>query len=282
VLSTFAAELKSPSWWGQVITALETAHHVPVKFIADFLDASTTNMKAFAPISYGFGNWGMRTVSSVSASANFASRAHALGKKWMEPVAFQDARPRDGLYAEASNTATGRATWMKAINDGADFVQVVTWNDYSESTSIAPSMAHGSVFLDICSYYARWFKQGSPGAITSDHLYLTHRIHLANATPTSGIQNMTYTLGGMNTPPQDTVEALVFLTQPAQVSVTTSAGTKVFSQPAGESAVTVPLKVGDVSASIIRGTTTVMTVTSPFKVTATPLTQDFQYWASGR
>lgn len=281
VLSTFAAELKTPTWWNQVITELVTTQHLPIKFIADFLNASYSNMTAFAPISYGFGNWGVRTVESVTHAPNYAAMAHSLGRKWMEPVAFQDARPSSSLYAEASNTATGRATWNKAISNAADFVQIVTWNDYSESTSVAPSMAHGRVLLDISAYYISQFKTGQRPAISADHLYLTHRHHPFAANPTSGIVNMTYTLGGMNTPPQDTVEALVFLTAPATVSITTSAGTRTFSQPAGVSAVTVPLAVGSVSARVVRNSGTALAVNSPFTVVLTPFVQDFQYWAAG-
>ena len=80
-----------------MITSLETTHNVPIKFIAVFLNASDTNMKAFAPFSHGFSNWGVRTADSVNTRPNFAAKAHALGRTWMEPVAFQDARPKSQL-----------------------------------------------------------------------------------------------------------------------------------------------------------------------------------------
>ena len=179
-----------------MINGLERDHDVPIKFMAVFLDASDANMETFAPISYGFGNWGSPHASTVcERHPTTRRRAHALGRKWMEPVAYQDARPRSGAYAEAGNTETGRATWTKAIEDHADYVQIVTWNDYSESTHIAPSMAHGSVLLDISAYYIDWFTNGKPPAIKSDHLYLTHRIHAHAASATSGINNMANTLG---------------------------------------------------------------------------------------
>lgn len=282
VLSSFAAERKSTRWWQQVTVGLEKDHNVPTKFMAVFLDASNANFRAFAPISYAFGNWGVRTADSVSRAPNYAARAHALGRAWMEPVAFQDARPRGGTFAEAGNTETGRAAWGKAVRDGADYVQIVTWNDYSESTQIAPSVAHGSVLLDLSAYYIEWFKNDKEPPIKSDHLYLTHRIHPYDAQTTSGISGMSSTLGGASTPPRDTVEALVFLTSPARVHITSGGSTKTFEAPAGVSAFTVPLRQGSVSGRVVRDSSVVVSVVSPHTVTATPVVQDFQYFADGK
>jgi len=281
LLSSFAAEKKSTEWWRQVITALERDHNVPIQFMAVFLAPTDANMKAFAPISYGFSRWGGRTVASVANRPDDAARAHVLGRTWMEPVAYQDARPRSGAYAESNNTETGRAAWNKAIEDHADFVQIVTWNDYSESTQIAPSVAHGSVLLDISAYYIDWFRNGRPPTIGSDHLYLTHRIHKYAASATSGIDNMASTLGGASTPPRDTVEALAFLTSPARVKVSAGGSTRTFRADAGISTFTVPLVPGAVSGKIVRDSAVVVSVVSPHTVTASPVVQDFQYFAAG-
>lgn len=279
VLSGFAAESKAPSWWREILSGLKGSYGFKIKFIAVFLDASRANMTAFAPISYGFGNWGGRTVDSIARAPDYAAIAHSLDRTWMEPVAFQDVRPRDGLYAEASNTETGRAAWLKAQTNGADYVQLVTWNDYSETTAIAPSVAHGKVLLDICAYFLAEFKTSRPPVLTTDHLYLTHRIHpyAAAADPA-----MSYTLGGMQTPPRDTVEALVFLTRPATVSITTSAGTRSFDRPAGVNAVTAPLAPGRVSATLTRGSRMIARVVSTHVVRYSGGPSDFQYYAVGR
>ena len=186
-----------------------------------------------------------------------------------------------GVYAEAGNTETLRATWARAISDGADFVQITTWNDYSESTSIAPSMAHGWVFLAMTKYFIEWFKTGVAPAVTTDHLYLTHRTHMWDADPSNGIKIMQPTLGGSNVAPRDTAEAMVFLTAPATLTLTSGANSKTVSLPAGVSYVLVPLGVGTTSGSIARDASVVMAVTSPFKVVATPERQDLQYFAVG-
>ena len=280
LLSSFAAERRPPSWWRAVTDDLRKVHNVPTRFIAVFLDASRANLEAYAPVAFGFGNWGVRTVADIDNSPDRAAWAHALGRVWMAPVAFQDARPREGLYAEASNTETGRAAWARAIEDRADYVQIVTWNDYSESTQVAPSAAHGEVLLQICAYDAQWFRSGSPPAITRDRVLLTHRNQFWEAQTSSGI-SMSPTLGGASAHPRDTVEALTFLTAPAQITLTVGEQTTTYSLPAGLSAVTVPLQPGSVQAEVRRGSKTVASVTSPHEVLVTPTVPDLQYFAAG-
>jgi hypothetical protein len=277
-LGSFLAERVSVQWWTNVFAALE-AKSLPVKFFAVFNDASTANLEKFAPISYAMSNWGARTAGSARAGRNLAAVAHDLGTLWMAPVAVQDARPRSSKYAEAGNTETLRATWERAIADGADFVQIATWNDYSESTAIAGSMAHGYTFLKLMAFYSEWFTTGNAPAITTDTVYLTHRIHPFAAQTTSGIMNMQPTLAG-NTPARDTVEALVFLAAPATVTLTSGANTETVNLPAGISAVLVDLAAGQPTVKVVRGGAVTKSHTSPYSVTNTPTVQDMQYWGS--
>lgn len=280
-LSSFYAEGAPVSWWSSVISSLKVRHAIDVNFIAVFNNASDENLRAIAPISYAFGNWGVRTAKGALNAPNLSAKAHAMGKKWMSPVAFQDARPKSGTYAEAGNTETLRATWSRAISDGADFVQMATWNDYSESTSFAPSQDHGYALLDISHYFLDSFTYGNSPPITSDHLYLTHRSQPWAARATSGINNMQPVLGGSSTAPRDTVEALVFLTSAAVVTVTSGSTSQDFSLSAGMSAVTLPLRPGTQAAQITRGGAVVKAITSGYPVTDSPYVQDLQYVAAG-
>jgi hypothetical protein len=280
VLSSFKAEGKDPSWWRDILSHLRNDHGLNVAFIAVFLNANSTNMQRFSDFSHGFGNWGVRTPRSIDNAANYAATAHNLGKVWMQPVAVQDVRPNQYKYAEAGNTEALRASWNKAIRDGADLVQMVTWNDYSEGTQFAPSAAHGRVFLDITTYYVHQFKTGSAPAIASDALFVTHRIQPYGAQPTTAHGLMQPTLEGSSaTQPRDTVEALVMLTAPARVTVTIGGRVESFDAPAGVSARTFPLGQGTISATVERSGGVVVGVTSPFPVVARPDVQDLQYYA---
>lgn len=277
LLSSFAAEDKAPSWWSSVISTLKNTYGINVAFVAVLQNASQQNMAAFAPISYGLSNWGARTAATINATPNLAASAHALGVKWMQPVAVQDSRPNGGKYAEADNTATLRASWQKAIGDGADMVQIATWNDYSENTAVAPSANHGVTFLDASAYWLAQFKTGAAPAITKDSMYVTHRDQFTTSIPAIG-RVETPNLDGTGTPPRDTVEVLTMLTAPATVTVNVGGTTKSVDVPAGVTATTVPLAAGTVSVTATRGGQTVLQGTSPYTVTNHPQVNDFEYF----
>jgi len=126
---------------------------------------------------------------------------HAKGKTYMAGVApwfychlpqwsknwFWPQGPDNG----AENIWTIR--WRQAIASGADFVEIITWNDYSESSYIAPlssevpdftkayvnGMDH-SAFLKMTAYYAAYFKTGNPPQLQKNGVYYWYRIHGKN------------------------------------------------------------------------------------------------------
>jgi hypothetical protein len=280
VLSSFAAERHTPAWWSQLKSTLANSYGMKTAFIAILLNASDSNLAAFAPISYAMGNWGTRTALTIRNGPDYAAKAHALGTKWMAPVAVQDERPRSFLYDEAGNTETLRASWDKAQSQGADLIQMVTWNDYSEGTSFAPSAGHGKAFLDINAYYATRFKTGTAPTITGDSIYLTNRIQPFAAIPSTPERLMVPTLSGTSVVPRDTIELLTFLTQPAVVSVTIGGTTSSYSAPAGVSAKTFPLAMGGISAAASRNGLAVARVVSTHPATSRPVVQDEAYYAN--
>lgn len=125
------------AWWTEVIARLKSEHGIRTAFVPLFLDFGAHSGE-FAPISHGFSEWGSRSYVGQESSTRDVQRAHDMGKIWMQPVSVQDARPNQGIYDEAGNTATLRSTWTHAIEDGADWVQLTTWNDYSEGSQFAP------------------------------------------------------------------------------------------------------------------------------------------------
>jgi hypothetical protein len=278
VLSPFKAEQFTVDWWTTWLASLKSTNGVSVAFVPCFLNWRT-NMPLFAPISYGFSAWGERTPQAAASLSTAAGQAHSLNKIWMAPVAVQDSRPNQGVYTEAANTETLRATWGVATTTGADWVQIPTWNDYSENTSIAPSANHGWSFLDVSGYYmARW-KLGQDLPVLRDGMYLTHRAHSAATLPTfAETKLMTVRVGSAAA--RDTVEVLAFFKAATTVSVKVGSATYTWNAPAGVSAQTWPLGVGSVSATAVRTGATVATVSSTKAVTTTPYVQDMEYFAS--
>ncbi|WP_223837595.1 glycoside hydrolase family 71 protein [Streptomyces venezuelae] len=282
VISPFKAEAKSVAWWTQVLDLLKSRHGIRTAFVPLFLDFGA-HSGAFAPISHGFSEWGSRSYTGQESSTRDVKRAHAMGKIWMQPVSVQDARPNQGIYDEAGNTATLRATWTRAIEDGADWVQLTTWNDYSEGSQFAPSMHNGHTYLDLSSYYVTRFKTGKWPKIVRDTLYLTSRTQFAAADPT-GDQSLVMSLRRGSAAPRDTVEVLSFLTAPATVRSTVGSAVTGHEAPAGLHAKLLPLRPGTSAATVVRGGKNGVEVELPYRVDRTVEVQDLQYYAatSGR
>lgn len=85
--------------------------------------------------------------------------------------------------------------WEAAINGDVDWVQIVTWNDWAESTYVAPLLGpgRGRVFaerfndmlshrgyLEASRYYISWFKAGRRPEINRDEIFYFYRLHPVN------------------------------------------------------------------------------------------------------
>lgn len=282
VVSPFKAEEKGVAWWTGVMDVLKSRHGIRTAFVPLFLDFGAHSGE-FEPISYGFSEWGSRSYVGQESSTRDVRRAHAAGKIWMQPVSVQDARPNQGIYDEAGNTATLRATWNRAIEDGADWVQLTTWNDYSEGSQFAPSLHNGHAYLDLSSYYLTRFKTGGWPKIVRDTLYLSSRTQFAAADPSGG-QSLVMSLRGGSAAARDTVEVLSFLTAPASIRTAVGAAEDAHAAPAGVHSELLPLAPGAGSASVVRGGKAGARVELPYRVDRAVEVQDLQYYAatSGR
>ena len=103
----------------------------------------------------------------------------------MQPFSVQDTRPYTAVHDEANNTENLRGLGIPPL-DGADWVQIPTWNDYSENTQISPSPHIGWGPLDLMSYYLTRWKMGSWPNILRDTIYVSHGVQPVNATVTGG------------------------------------------------------------------------------------------------
>ncbi|MER7762841.1 endo-1,3-alpha-glucanase family glycosylhydrolase [Streptomyces sp. NPDC097619] len=282
VVTPFKAEAKDPAWWKQMMDSLRTRHGIRTALVPLFLDFGP-HATPFAPISYGFTEWGSRSYVGQEPAGRDTRRAHELGKIWMQPVSVQDARPNQGIFDEAGNTSTLRATWKHAIEDRADWVQLTTWNDYSEGSQFAPSLHNGHAYLDLTSYYLTRFKTGSYPKIVRDTLYLTSRVQFAGTAPTGG-QKLVMRLRGGSAAARDRVEVLSFLTAPSTLRTTTGSARTDRQVPAGVNVELYPLRSGTNSTTALRGGRTATKVTLGYPVSRIVTVQDLQYYAatSGR
>lgn len=275
VLAPYNAQNQSAAWWKAQLETLR-AEGIDVAFWPVFQGWSQYAAE-FAPISTGLSDWGDRSPGTNRAWRSAAAQAHARNVKWMATVTPQDSRPKDLLYWEAGNSENYRVMWDNAIAGGADWVQVVTWNDYSEATEVAPSSGTQWSFYDLTAYYTAWFKTGSAPAITKDVLYYFHRRHASSAAPDLTRQTRRYAAGGGSDPAADDIEVLVFAKSAARLRITL--GSRVTEQdvPAGLSSVRVPLAEGTPEFDLLRDGAAVLNVKSAFPISNRIVYQDLLY-----
>ncbi len=295
VVAPYDAARRSGAWWADWKRQMQ-AQGLDVALLPVFLEwwKYADSRLGYAPLAYGYSDWGTASFLQQASWLTMSAQAHKLGiPLWMGTVRPQDSRPKDlspPTYFESVNSRVFRETWGNAISGGADWVQIATWNDYSEHTEIAPSTRTQYGFYDLTAYYTSWFKSGVQPAITRDVLYYFHRRHSSAAVPSQVAAANRFEL---RHPALDTavdqIELLAFLTAPGTLRIsaggTVLADKAVVNVAAGGSIVSLaaPLPAAAsptrLSFSLIRNGKTVTSVTSPSPVCDRIGYQDLLYQA---
>jgi len=167
-----------------------------------------------------------------------------------------------------------------------DIAEIVTWNDYGESSYIGPiegaqpnSQAWVDGFphdgwLEMTKYYIIAFKTGAYPTITEDHVYIWSRPHPKNASspdPVPRPQNADWT--------DDYLWAVVFSTKPATLTLTSGPNSSQFAVTAGVNKFKLQNGFGTIHATLADAVTGIVSVDvnpgSAFTYTATPPTYNF-------
>jgi glucan endo-1,3-alpha-glucosidase len=166
--------------------------------------------------------------------------------------------------------------------------EILTWNDYGESSYIGPirgslpatsdRWVNGfdhSALAPITKYYATAFKTGAYPAIEQDRLVVWARPHAARADAPDPVGRPT----GYDWT-DDNLYAVVFATAPSVATLTSGGNSMSFSVPAGLSKIKMPLSPGAIGGSIERGGQHVASYDSgaQFSFTTTPAAYNYNYW----
>jgi len=168
------------------------------------------------------------------------------------------------------------AVWEGIVRNGADWVEIVTWNDFNEDTFLFPSRWSGGVpygaqaylsrdeaTLDVTSYYARWFKTGRQPEVVQDRVYLIYRNRSKYQTRAWDARldrwiDITAERGTWNPVDQihddveDEVHVTTFLTRPATLEIRLAGKTQRFDQPAGIAHASIPQAPGTPEVRLLR------------------------------
>jgi hypothetical protein len=218
LVAPFNPENYPASFWQTVIDEM-ARHGTPIAFLPVLLNP-LRHAAAFAPFSYGLSYWGSKDVNSVKRGNEDGIRYHLgnFSPVFMQPITPQDARPKSAAFSESNNTVLFRELWMKAIENNVPYVQVITWNDYSESTEVSPSSGTQFLFYDLATYFITWFKTGRQPTIIRDAIYYSHRRQLVAPGMIVRAGDTPMQLRGA-TPVHNQIELLALLTRPATLQI---------------------------------------------------------------
>lgn len=271
VFSAFGAELRPVSFWKTALTRIANSG-LDVAFMPMSIGDWVGNFDGLGM--WGVATWGTRTFAGAAELETSPAQPHAQGLVWMSPVAPQDSRPKDLVFTEASNSRAFRAQWEATIRGNADWVQLITWNDYSEDSEIAPSSKTRNAFYDLSGYYTTWFKTGVQPPIVRDAVYYFHRAHSLDpsfAPPNLGMQDHVFEpMEG--TPAVNEIEVVGFLTAPGTLEIAVGGQVHKKDVGAGIQSFTIPLEEGTPTFRVTRGGATVAEV-----VSATPINDSIAY-----
>ncbi len=186
--------------------------------------------------------WGPREPDQAQGAplATMVQRARSKVPIWMQPVAPQDVRPRASIFWEAANTQLFRDLWMQAILTPTQYVHVLTWNDYGETTEIEPSSGTQFLFYDLSAYFIAWFKLDRPPSIVSDAIYYSHRTEIYSDGEQPELNDKPFKRMG-RTPVSNAIEMVALLSGSATLEIEiagkilrqeSSGGLVVFTVPA--------------------------------------------------
>jgi glucan endo-1,3-alpha-glucosidase len=180
-------------------------------------------------------------------------------------------------YYESLGGEGTELQWDQLLGYSPDWVEIVTWNDFNESTYVSPVVNPGQYFsgvasprrnthagyLELSKFYITWFKSGFQPAIDRDALFYFYRIQPKDLVVTNDIP-----VTWISQYVQDELFLTTMLKAPAKLVVNSGGVQTEYNQSAGISHVRVPFQVGPQTFQLWRGEAPLGTINGPPITTA--------------
>lgn len=268
VISPYNAQKETSQWWKDWLFRMQDSG-VYIALVPVF-QGWENYAQEFAPFSYALSDWGWSGAEAQRKPMwkDAVLSAHAYHTRWMMPVRPQDVRPRNFRYWEAENSEEYRLSWQNAIEGGTDWVQLITWNDYAESTVIAPSTGTQYAFYDLTAYYTTWFKTGNAPVIQRDVLYYFYRSQSGRAEPDLSKQEKPFDLDQASGPVEDEIELLAFLKAGGTLEIEINGHRHTREVAAGITSFKIPAEAGRPVFRLYRNDSAVVVLPGAFTIRA--------------
>lgn len=188
------------------------------------------------------------------------------GKLYFQPVNFQFHSPKYMTHAPVADETWNRS-WAVA-HDAADGVQLVTWNDWGETTALAPGVGSNYGLYDLLREETAAFKAGRRPPIRNDRAWVMYYRYPSTCEPQLYQPPSPRQFRGRE---HDRIWVRTELTAPSTVMCE---GHGEQAAPAGRSLVSFPLTPGPVRITIRRQGRAVLTLSPPEVVTDRPWRPD--------
>lgn len=299
LVSTFAGSdctFGGETWQTGFVDPLTSAG-VNIYFVPSLFSSPST----FASNSWMEGelNWnsGWPTGSSDLTTSSDETYMSALGSKLYMPAISPffythfgaDTYNKNWLYRGDDWLYCTRWEQVIAMRDDVEMTEILTWNDFGESSYIGTIQGDlpttSDTWVDgfthtalgsLTKYYSTAFKTGEYPDIETDELIMWARPHKHDATASS--DSVGRPTGYDWT--EDYLWAVVLTTESAVVSLTSGSTTQTFAVSAGLTKLKLAMSEGSISGSIIRDGSTVASYNSgsAFTYTNSPTTYNYNYF----
>lgn len=275
IISFFVPERHDAAAWSGIARRLRDSH-LNISLFSMFLSAWTVARRLdLLEMSDLVSIWSGDFIDSLERLNRVAQIVNKLGKRWVAPIWTQDFRAKSGTFIESRNSELFREAWRQVIDNRYDFVNFLTWNDYSEGSELRPSSSIRYSFYDLAAYFIQWLKSGRRPLIQRDVLYYFHRVNLVGSTRLlKQEQSFRAPYGPLTS---NDVEAVPFLFDAGQIEIRVGRTVKRFDAPRGVSAFRVPAEIGRPTFRLLRNGEAVMSLTSDFEIVGASDYQDLLY-----
>ena len=192
-----------------------------------------------------------------------------FGCGWSQPLFWQYDNKRCNVLSGAGLERL-HENWSLALARGSELLQFVTWNDYGEETSLAPTRATGYTVGRINRWYSDKWKLGRDPEVATDEIHAVYRRTVGDA------PSFPFLSRSVRLPEQ--LEIVTFLKAPAEVNVERYGS---YRAEKGMSVRRFDLKAGTVKATVRRAGVTTCTLKCPEPVSERRWREDFTAVAHG-
>ncbi|MFB0535450.1 MAG: endo-1,3-alpha-glucanase family glycosylhydrolase [Anaerolineae bacterium] len=153
---------------------------------------------------------------------------HGTDKLWVATVmpGYNDLKTgrADAFVREREDGQFYRDTWQAAMDSGADWVVITSWNEWVEGSYIEPSVSYGNLYLDLTAELVAQFKaRADASALTTPAPTPSPSLTVATAiTPTA---TLTPTLTATSTPTHTPSPTATATLKPMPTATSTSTPT---------------------------------------------------------